>query len=1108
MSLTKPEEVAECSTAPGGCVNAPKQNDAGPDGRASDAGPPDNRGTNPGIDGSEPCIEGICYPVDAESPALDGAEATEDAAGIVVPDATADTPWVAGPEVEQPGQSDAAGDPPSGEPPSVVPDAPQVLPDGAADGHADVAPGICANGGQLKPAGTPCRPAVGPCDVAETCDGLNADCPADKLAAAGKECRPAAGDCDIAETCSGASGDCPADGFRQAGTVCREAADVCDYAEVCPGDSAACPNDALKQSSAVCREATNPCDPAESCTGLRASCPQDVPPYTRPAAPTTVSATPGELQATITWGAVSGATSYNIKRGTTAGGPYTTIATAVLASPFVDTGLDSTKTYYYVVSAVNTIASCESAASSAEVSAKPTGICVPPSAPTVTATPGNGQVTLNWGAIAGATAYAIDRSETSGTGYASLAQVEAPGTTYVDQAVTFGKTYFYRVTTKADCDSDPSAEVSAAPLCTPAAAAPTGLAATTPNTGGVVVLTWNAVSGAKTTDRYYVMRKLSSDATYARIDEVVPPTTTYSDTTAVNGTAYDYAVTYFNGTCTSANSNVLTATAACVMDKPVLTATAGDRKIYLSWTAPPNGSLTGYRVSRKTTGGYTVIADLTGAGTTTYSDSSVTVGTAYTYFVTALGNCNADSDAETATPFCTPPSVPGVPTATPGDTKVTLSWEASTPAPASYTVQRKTGAGGTYATIATPTTNSHSDDTPPLTNGTTYYYRISASNGTCSSDYNTEVAAIPQPTCDQNPPTNVAANPSGSVQITITWTAASPEPTTYNISRSTTLDGTYASVGETTDGTAVSYTDDDTSLTPDTTYYYRVSAIGSCSATSGAVSATTACSVPQVPGPIASNSNGTITVTWTAITGATGYDVYRSGSLVSGNQNDAYYTDTNVANGTQYSYTVAAANANHQCVSAQSTATTARSCVVPATPPTGLAAMRSGNRQVSLAWTNPPNGSVIKVRRSTTSGSGYQDVATVSGQSWVDDAATNTSPFYYVATAASHVDCPATGNSSQVSVPSCRVFSGGGSDQKQNDTSEWCLVTCDNVAWWNYSGEGDRTLFVNTSQRDSGVELPAKVNGGYAFYFNASVNGTGNYTYWNYGHSGSPQSCP
>src|SRR5262249_29850235 len=51
--------------------------------------------------------------------------------------------------------------------------------------------------------GAVCRPTAGPCDVAETCDGVTADCPADAVAATDVVCRPAAGACDAAETCDG-----------------------------------------------------------------------------------------------------------------------------------------------------------------------------------------------------------------------------------------------------------------------------------------------------------------------------------------------------------------------------------------------------------------------------------------------------------------------------------------------------------------------------------------------------------------------------------------------------------------------------------------------------------------------------------------------------------------------------------------------------------------------------------------------------------------------------------------------------------------------------------------------------------------------------------------
>ena len=69
----------------------------------------------------------------------------------------------------------------------------------------------------------------------------------------------------------------------------------------------------------------------------------------------------------LSWTASSGATSYNVKRATVSGGPYTTIASPTTTS-HTNTGLVNGTTYYYVVSAVN--AAGESA-NSAQVSATP-----------------------------------------------------------------------------------------------------------------------------------------------------------------------------------------------------------------------------------------------------------------------------------------------------------------------------------------------------------------------------------------------------------------------------------------------------------------------------------------------------------------------------------------------------------------------------------------------------------------------------------------------------------------------------------------------------------------------------------------------------------------
>jgi len=72
-----------------------------------------------------------------------------------------------------------------------------------------------------------------------------------------------------------------------------------------------------------------------------------------PLPPTDLSAAPGNAQVTLSWTASAGATSYNVKRATTSGGPYTPVATGVTTTTHTDTGLTNGTPYYYVVSAVN-----------------------------------------------------------------------------------------------------------------------------------------------------------------------------------------------------------------------------------------------------------------------------------------------------------------------------------------------------------------------------------------------------------------------------------------------------------------------------------------------------------------------------------------------------------------------------------------------------------------------------------------------------------------------------------------------------------------------------------------------------------------------------------
>jgi uncharacterized membrane protein len=161
-----------------------------------------------------------------------------------------------------------------------------------------------------------------------------------------------------------------------------------------------------------------------------------------PAPPTYVSAWAGHGMVDLYWPAPYFATSYNVKRATISGGPYTTIATGVEWNAFQDSAVVNGTRYYYVVSSV---ADTYESADSAEASAMPLAPPVAPTNLTASIPKGGKSVKLTWiqSASSGLLANRVYRSA-SGGAYAHIAQITA-GTSYLDQTVRRGVTYSYKV---------------------------------------------------------------------------------------------------------------------------------------------------------------------------------------------------------------------------------------------------------------------------------------------------------------------------------------------------------------------------------------------------------------------------------------------------------------------------------------------------------------------------------------------------------------------------------------------------------------------------------------------------------------------------------------
>jgi uncharacterized protein (DUF1800 family) len=101
-----------------------------------------------------------------------------------------------------------------------------------------------------------------------------------------------------------------------------------------------------------------------------------------------------------------------------------------------------------------------------------------------------------------------------------------------------------------------------------------------------------------------------------------------------------------------------------------------------------------------------------------------------------LAACSGGSSS----PAASAPATPGGLTATPGNNQVVLTWFASMGA-TQYAIGRATTSAGPFTSVGTSTTTSFTDT--GVTNGTAYFYLVSASNASGASANSASVTATP-----------------------------------------------------------------------------------------------------------------------------------------------------------------------------------------------------------------------------------------------------------------------------------------------------------------------------------------------------------------------------
>jgi len=155
-----------------------------------------------------------------------------------------------------------------------------------------------------------------------------------------------------------------------------------------------------------------------------------------PLAPTGLTASASDAKVMLNWTAAAAANSYNVYRGTSAGGESATpIATGIAVTTYTDNLVMNDTAYYYKVAGVS---SAGIGPMSNEASATPsaTASCIL----TVTDT-GVAEIDLSWSACSGATSYNILRSTTSGGPYTTL--TVSTGSSYQDLGLVSMQKYYY-----------------------------------------------------------------------------------------------------------------------------------------------------------------------------------------------------------------------------------------------------------------------------------------------------------------------------------------------------------------------------------------------------------------------------------------------------------------------------------------------------------------------------------------------------------------------------------------------------------------------------------------------------------------------------------------
>ena len=730
----------------------------------------------------------------------------------------------------------------------------------------------------------------------------------------------------------------------------------------------------------------------------------------------------------IKWTAVAGASQYEVYRSGSKDGTYTLLGTTTAAN-YTDSKANAGYTYYYKVKAISEVKSAANSSLSAAVAV--TCRCARP-----VVTPdyltSTGKPYIKWAAVAGASQYEVYRSDSSNGTYEYVGTTTA--TNYTDNKANAGYTYYYKVKAISKVKSTANSSLSAAVAITCRCARPVVKTDYWASTGKPYIK-WDAVDGA---GKYYIYRSGTRNGTYTLLGTTTA--TNYTDSKANAGYTYYYKVQAISSALTMA-------------------------KVYLS---PSNQTDNCYAYGNTTEA--VQCGKIADACRIALERSGVTVQVGHMPSMqdkckesNAFGadlhvpiHTNAFNGTVTGTRmFCLNSSGEGMKACeaifawlapiTPGTSEniqVDASlYEVRVPsAPAAYVecefhdnattakwiVEHTVDIGEaiargicdyfgvTYKEKEQPESAASTDKLYRVQEGAFANRPIAEEKNTANSSLSAAVAA----TCHCARPVVKPDYWASTGKPYIKWTAVAGA-SQYEVYRSGSKDGAYTLLGTTT---AANYTD--SKANAGYTYYYKVKAISKVKSTansslSAAVAITCRCARPVVKTDYWA-STGKPYIKWTAVAGASQYEVYRSGSkdgtyTLLGTTTATNYTDNKANAGYTYYYKVKAVS------KVSSGANSYYSVVIGATCRCARPSVKitTSNGSPRLTWNAVAGANKYYIYRSTEANGTFEYLYSTKNLFYTNKSAVAGTTYYYKVKAVSKVKN--TANSAFSTVVSIRA---------------------------------------------------------------------------------------